>query len=158
MKQLLYVSLLILVFASCKKEKTQLLTKEAGLPESFAFSFGVSHGFCVGECAKFYSITNEQIFPDDMQRLQKPLLFKTTALSNEKYLVAKSLLDSFPAFLINNPDTTIGCPDCHDQGAIYLEAKGDGVVKTWNIDTDENKQPAEIKAYIQQLLTVLNQL
>jgi len=158
MKQLLYVSLLLLVFASCEKERAQRPIKETGLPESVVFSFGVSRGFCVGECTKFYSITNEQLFPDDMQQLQKPLVFKTTALSNEKYLIAKSLTDSFPAFLTNNPDTTFGCPDCHDQGAIYLEVKDDGVVKYWNIDTDETRQPAEIKAYIQQLFAVLNQL
>ena len=157
MKQLLFISLL-LVFTSCTKEKTKLLTKEAGLPQNAAFCFGVSHGYCVGECAKFYSINNEQIFPDDMQQIQKPLLFKTTALSREKYLIAKSLIDSFPAFLTNNPSTTIGCPDCYDQGAIYLEVKENGVINYWNIDTDENQQPTEIKAYIQQLFAVLNQL
>ena len=157
MKQLLFISLL-LVFISCKKEKTQLLTKKTGLPQNVAFSFGMSRGFCVGECAKFYSVTNEQIFPDDMQQIQKPLLFKTTALGDEKYLIAKSLIDSFPAFLTNNPDSTFGCPDCHDQGAIYLEVKENGVINYWNIDTDENKQPAEIKAYMRQLFAVLNQL
>ena len=158
MKQLLYVSLLLLVFASCKKEKTQLLAKETSLPLNAAFSFGVSYGYCVGECAKFYLVTNDQIFPDDMQRIQKPLQFKTSALSNDKYLIAKSLIDSFPAFLINNPDTTIGCPDCYDQGTIYLELKNDEVVNYWTIDTDEKSQPAEIKAYIKQLFAVLNQL
>ena len=157
MKQLLSLSLFILAFTSCKKETIQLLKKGTNQPVS-SFSFGVSHGYCIGECAKFYSIVEGQVFPDDMHRLQQPLLFKPEALSNEKYLIAKDLVDSFPAYLINNPDTTFGCPDCHDQGAIYLELKSDEGVQYWNIDMDEKGQPSEIRDYVQQLIVVLSQL
>jgi hypothetical protein len=158
MKKLLSIPLFLMLFTSCKKETTHLLKKETIQPAVSSFSFGVSHGYCIGECAKFYSIVEEQIFPDDMQRLQQPLLFKPEALSNEKYLIAKTLVDSFPAYLIDNPDTTFGCPDCYDQGVIYLELKNDEGVKYWIIDMDEKGQPSEIRDYIQQLKVVLSQL
>ena len=93
-----------------------------------------------------------------MKILQKPLIFKSTALNNEKYLIAKPLIDSFPAYLINNPDTTFGCPDCFDQGLLYIELKSNDGIRYWNIVMDENSQPAEIRDYVRKLLTVLSEL
>jgi hypothetical protein len=158
MKQLFPLLLFLTAVASCNKEPSQQSKKETDLASPAFFSFGASYGFCVGDCANFYLIEKQQIFPDDMKILQKPLIFKSTALNNEKYLIAKPLIDSFPAYLINNPDTTFGCPDCYDQGAIYLELKNEEGVKYWNIDMDEKGQPGEIRDYIQQLILVLNQL
>ena len=153
MKNLLITCIAFLVLASCKKEQ------QKGVPPGTdSFSFGFAAGFCVGDCARFYSVEGNKIFPDDMPAFVKPLKFKSTPLTNSKYLLAKPLLENFPVYLLNNPDKIIGCPDCTDQGALYLEIKQGGVTKYWNIDTNENAQPEEIRIYMGQLRNVIDSL
>ena len=158
MKHLAFILLVTLMFASCKKENNGN-GQGCGNNNNFeSFAFGTAYGECAGNCATFYSISNKKIFPDDMQYYTGQLVFKTTALTNDKYLLAKQLIDNFPAYLKNNPDQTFGCPDCHDQGGIHIETKENGIVKTWHIDNEIDKQPIQIRAYIQQLLAVLGQI
>ena len=153
MKNLLITCIAFLVLASCKKEQ------QKGLPPGTdSFSFGFAAGFCVGDCTRFYEVTGSKIFPDDMGLLIRPLKFKTMPLDNNKYLFSKPLLENFPAYLLNNPNSTIGCPDCSDQGALYIEIKQGAVTTFWNIDTNENTQPEEIRTYMSQLRNVIDSL
>ena len=94
-----------------------------------------------------------------MDRLIIPLKFKNETLPVDKFNLAKKLLDKFPQYLLFNPNKTFGCPDCADQGGYYIEIKEkNGEVKNWHIDTDTSKQPAEIRAYIEDLRMLLGQL
>ncbi|MFT3824056.1 MAG: hypothetical protein QM731_09050 [Chitinophagaceae bacterium] len=154
MKRLLPLLLFaVLAFAACQKnnsndeQPTQLI-------------FGKSYGECVGNCATLYKVYNGQLYPDNLSYFYYggELKFSNTSLSNEKYNIAKQLLDNFPAYLKNLSDSSFGCPDCHDQGAIYIQFSEKGVIKKWNIDPVESRQPDEIKAYIQQLNAVMTQL
>ncbi|MCX6146831.1 MAG: hypothetical protein NTW25_06210 [Candidatus Kapabacteria bacterium] len=84
--------------------------------------------------------------------------FSSVPLSNDKYLLAKSLLDSLPQYLTNNPNITIGCPDCTDQGKILIEIKSNGVITYWNIDTNTKDYPKEIESYITKLKKIVEEL
>jgi len=86
------------------------------------------------------------------------LKFLNEPLSEEKYNLALKLIEDFPDYLKNNPNKTFGCPDCADQGGIHFEIKNNERIEFWHIDTDVNKQPAEIKEYIQEMLLIINQL
>jgi hypothetical protein len=66
--------------------------------------------------------------------------------------------DNFPEYLLDNPGKTFGCPDCADQGSFHIEVKENGVLKFWHIDTDSNKQPAEIRSYMERMRVILSQL
>lgn len=153
MKNMLLIFALFLFLVSCKDKDN---TSEPSQTEYFIF--GTGFGKCVGNCSHFFQINNGKIYPDDMLSAYTQMKFSITPLSNDKYLLAKSLLDSLPQYLINNPNTTIGCPDCADQGKIYIELKSNGVIINWNIDTDSNIYPKEIQSYIAKLKKIVDQL
>lgn len=52
--------------------------------------------------------------------------------------------------LKKNPNLTIGCPDCHDQGALYLAFEDNGEVNEWKIDPDTNNYLPEIEALMME--------
>lgn len=149
MKKVLILAFCISMFGCSKK---------ISLQSDEYFAFGTARGFCAGNCANFYLIKNGQIFPDDMYYYHDSLTFKTTPLSNEKYLLATQLINNFPDYLKNNPNKIIGCPDCADQGRIYIEQKSNGRKYYWHIDTNVESQPGEIKEYISQLKDIVAQL
>lgn len=150
MKNVFFAVILLALISSCKKEPVNT--------DPEYFSFGSAYGECIGNCANFFQIKDGQLFGDDMTYLVTPLVFTDTALPADKYELAKPLLDNFPAYLLDNPNQTFGCPDCADQGGIHIEMKKDGEVLSWHIDTNIDNQPAEIQAYIADLRSVLEQL
>jgi hypothetical protein len=149
MKKIVLTFAVTFILFSCKKENTTKFD---------SFVFGTSYGYCVGNCANFFLIEDGNLYADDMERLTTPLKFKTDKLSVDKYNLAKQLRTDFPAYLKQNPNKTFGCPDCADQGSIYIEATINGKTETWLIDTDTTQQPAAIKNYIRDLRNILTQL
>jgi len=154
MKPIIFVLALGLVFSSCSKDADKFDPSSVD-----HFSFGTSYGMCLGDCAKFFAIANRQLFPDTLSNYYTGTVgFSSTPLPDAQYQLAKELLDNFPVYLINHPDTTFGCPDCADQGAIHLQIKENNVVKTWHVDTHVSNQPVEIRNYIARLRAILDQL
>jgi hypothetical protein len=153
MIKLLVVAATIIAGFSCKK---------SGIADFVTIdylSFGKAYGYCAGDCAKFFKLEGEKIYPDTITRYTGQAIgFNINPLSNDKYLLAKELKDNFPSYLFNRPGETIGCPDCADQGGIHLEIKDNGVSKFWHIDMDINKQPVEIRPYLEKVLAILSQL
>jgi hypothetical protein len=154
MKTILLFLMVPLLSFTCNKEKT-----EAALPAIESLSFGTAYCLCTTNCVSLYLISNQQLFAGTMTKCNDPKQYQTVPMLNDKYLLAKPLLDNFPAYLQNNPNKTFGCPDCLDQGGIHLEIKEiNGTVKFWHIDTNVANQPVEIREYIKQLINVLGQL
>jgi hypothetical protein len=123
------------------------------------FAFGDAHGFCLGNCANFFIIKDGKIYPDDMDfYIESSIKFKSEALPNEKYELAKRIIDNFPTYLIDKPNKTFGCPDCADQGGIHIEIKEKGQIKIWHFDTNISNLPHEIQDYVQEIVLVLEQL
>jgi hypothetical protein len=153
MRNIILLTVLFVLLASCKVKDN---TIEPSQTEYFIF--GTGYGECVGNCSHFFQISNSKIYPDDMLGAYTQMKFSSTPLSNDKYLLAKSLLDSLPQYLTNNPNITIGCPDCVDQGKIYIEFKSNGVIIYWNIDTNTKDYPKEIESYITKLKKIVEEL
>ena len=150
MKKKIAPLIVLLVFLfSCEKDRLANLEY---------FSFGSAHGFCNGNCADFFIIKNNNVYPDDMDRYLEPLKFKSEALSTDKYYLAKKLIDKFPSYLIDNPDRTFGCPDCADQGGIHIEIKENGQIKRWHFDTTISNLPPMIQEYIKDVSEVIEKL
>lgn len=141
----------MLLLAGCKKETTD----DSGEPY---FIFGKAYGECGGNCATFFNIQGDKLYADDMQYYTGTFAFQSSALPNSKYETANVLRDSFPSYLASNPNKTFGCPDCHDQGGIYIKRCVNGQNQYWNIDTDTAEQPIEIRAYVQQVFAVIDSL
>ncbi|HNP07264.1 MAG TPA: hypothetical protein PKN99_06540 [Cyclobacteriaceae bacterium] len=152
MKNLLVMLLLVLTTLSGCEENTRPNSDEVLI-------FGVAYGYCVGDCAHFFQIKEGALFKDNIARYpEEELHFDKDPLPEDKYQVAKSLLTQFPEFLKERPNETIGCPDCADQGGYHLILNMNNAIQYWHIDTSVDSQPAEIRAYMDQVRTVLEQL
>jgi hypothetical protein len=142
--------IVLTVTTSCTKEK---------LGNIDYFAFGISHGFCMGNCAVFFEIKEGKIYPDDIDYYNlSTLKFKTDALPVEKYNIAYDLVDKFPSYLLDRPDKTFGCPDCVDQGGYHIEISRDGQVAKWHFDTDISKLPEVLQGYVKSIQAVVEQV
>jgi hypothetical protein len=165
MKKIFVSALLSTLFAiSCKNEiivENPTTTCDL-LGNDDYLIFGTNYGFCVGNCSSLFKLTSTSLFEDDIDRLEqdKAVTFKSTALSTAKVEIAKTACAQFPNDLNNEKDERIGCPDCHDQGTIYIELKKNGVVKKWYIDPDQNQStiPTYLQAYTKIVRDVVDQL
>jgi hypothetical protein len=153
MKKFLSVIFIISLFISCAKQSSSPAAENS-------FVFGIYYGICYDDCADLYKIKDNSLYHDmnTTSLYLSPLIFSTTAMPNNKYLIAKPVQDSFPAYIENSTDTSFGCPDCHDQGMIYIEKTTNSIKKSWTIDTDEPAIPVEIRNYVQQVKAVITQL
>lgn len=145
-----YILAALMLCAGCKKEKDE--------PNIEYLTFGKANGLCWTECATFFKVEDNAVYADSMMNYTGTLQFQSDALANDKYLLAKPLQDNFPTYLTDNPNQTIGCPDCADQGGIYITRKVNGITSYWNIDTQTGAQPLEIRAYLQQMVSVIDSL
>lgn len=141
---------LLLLLSSCTKDNLDNLDY---------FAFGNAYGMCQGNCANFFLVKGESVFPDEMDYYSgTSLKFKSEVLPKEKYNLAKALIEDFPDYLIKNPNKTFGCPDCADQGGIHIEIKEKGQIIRWHFDTTISNIPVEIQEYIQEISDVIEEL
>lgn len=121
--------------------------------------FGVAYGFCAGDCAHFFKLENGALYKDVSDRYTgDDLAFDPAPLPAAKYDLAEPLKLQFPDYLKNNPNETIGCPDCADQGGYHLFLETSAEKQYWHIDTNSDNVPDEIRPYMSQLQSVLEQL
>lgn len=122
--------------------------------------FGTYYSECPGNCATLYKIEGGQLFEDDIDYFweSEEILFKETALDDSKYEIAKSLVETFPNELLKSDKRVYGCPDCLDQGGIFLELKNGKKVDTWNIDPLDNGQNQAIIDYKTKVWEVMQEL
>lgn len=121
--------------------------------------FGEAYGFCVGDCAHLFKLSEGKLYQDNIERFtgDEPT-FNAMSLDETQFEVAKDLLRDFPAYLSAHPNQTFGCPDCADQGGIHLFYNTASEKMYWHIDTNVDNQPAEIREYLAQLHAIVNQL
>ena len=62
-------------------------------------------------------------------------------MSNELYEQVKDLADHFPQQLLEEEETTFGCPDCSDGGGVFVQYSESGTVKSWRLDQFKENVP-----------------
>ena len=151
MKRLFLPLFLILTLAGCS---------EKVYPDPSAFVFGSWYGFCLENCIHLYKLENGKLYPDDMDtRFQsETITFERTPLEDKLAKKAEELFRLFPSYLRKNPNTTIGCPDCYDQGVIYLAFEENGELIEWKIDPDKNDYPPEIEAFMVAMKELIEEM
>ena len=147
MKKLLPV-LLAVCLSACSKNSCDPPT---------GFVFGEAFGECVGDCARVYKISGEKMYEDNMINYNR-LSFKDTPLPDSLYQVARHLADNIPDFLIDHDSGTLGCPDCADQGNVYIEFYLQGCMHRWKLDPDTQALPVEIRNYVSDVTHVMELL
>jgi len=155
MKKIFIILMIVLAGFFCKKINTEQKSKKT---EADTFLFGVDGGLRPGNYT-YFKIQEEKIYRNQPYTVgQETILFDTNSLEHNKYLLSKELKEDFPDYLLNHPNQTFGCPNCADQGAIHIEMEHNGVLKIWDIDTEINQQPVEIRSYIKRLQQLVSQL
>lgn len=162
-KQISLALMLLLSIASCKKEETATNTTVQRLIFANYFSE------CSTNCVTIFALDSAKVQQDTLINTFIPInyVFAGVDLSNDKFVQVKHLLTEIPNELTTTPDKTYGCPDCHDQGGIYIQVEvpveglGGNLILTrkYAIDTDNTTdQNSDILSFKTKILTAIQQL
>ncbi len=121
--------------------------------------FGHFFGFCQGEeCIETFQLSQNTLFEDTLDNYQGTREF--VALSSDKYDVVQDLEQYIPTQLLALPDSTFGCPDCADQGGVFIEIHQGGNSQIWRIDQNKDQVPAFLHELLDQVnakIALINQ-
>lgn len=153
MKNLLLLATLLLGMLSCEK------TAHPPFSNADQIIFGYGYPECSGNCDVLYRLTADQIFADacDFCPISNTP-FQTAPLPQEKFDIAKSLLDDIPAGLLGIENQTYACPGCDDGIAYFLEIKRDGETHQFRWDYYYNDVPTDFKPYFERVVLAIKEL
>lgn len=151
---LLLVSSLFLL-SSCRHTSTNAKARK--------LVFGTYYGMCFGNCVNIYQLTETSLAKDDSAKyntLSWTYNFTTTqVLDVSKFNKAKDLLNQVPSEMLVNNNKTYGCPDCHDQGGIFVMIENGSAIIRLSLDRDNTSdQSVEVIAFKDKLIAVIDQL
>lgn len=145
MKLILTFITIIAMASNCQdKVENSTITK---------IEYGMSFGSCIGYCHKAVSFTAEDISKVMKATRSKDMPEKQCrkAWSGFNNLTSKVDLDAFLSL-----DETIGCPDCADGGAEWIEiTTSEGSKK---VTYEYGKNPQEVKPFISILRKTFDEL
>lgn len=160
---LLFTSVLLLALTACKKEAIDC--QEAVCSNQFCeeLVFGVAYGMCppgTDNCSQLYRLTSvgldeetNNVYPGDANNN-----FAYRARPASDHSIALPLIQQLPSQLLQQPNGSIGCPDCVDQGTYFIQYNTMSGTQTWRIDTDLNNVPTYLHPYLNQMQQAIDQL
>ncbi|GAA4273055.1 hypothetical protein GCM10022258_23490 [Aquimarina gracilis] len=124
--------------------------------------FGSFTGECFGDCFDVFKIDGTKLEEDRIVDFYtQNYSFKGSfTFPGEEFMKHQSILNEIPAELIEGSDKTFGCPDCADQGGVYLVITiGDGKTINYLIDTDDTEdQSTEITTFKKKIFEIIIEL
>jgi len=122
--------------------------------------FGSFYGMCGSNCTKMYEVSSTSLLRFDSARYYPTLTYGgTVTLDTTRMRIAQTLLAAIPTELTLDTNKTFGCPDCRDQGGIYLEVYKSGVKHKYVIDPDNTSdQSAAVISFKNKVDTVLQSI
>lgn len=144
---IIYLTGLLSPFVSCEED---------GIPPSseselVSIRYGTSFGFCLGYCNRDLTINSTQTRfekygrEDTVQTIVCQEVFTSAEWSE---LSAQINLPLFAQL-----DTILGCPDCADGGAEYIELQS--ISSHHRVSFEYNHEPEEVKSFIALLRKML---
>jgi len=152
MKKVLPLLFLTGLAFSCTNET------DPGLGQADYVVFGIAFGECIGDCITIFRVSELRLEEDtNSQYLTNDFQFVPSRVLNDSQLnEARKLLHSIPGDLMQNPADRYGCPDCRDQGGIYIQYKIQGELKKVVIDPDDtDDQSQAIISFKEEVLTLI---
>lgn len=139
-KYLLYITFLVqaLLISSCKNQD---------LETSATIRYGTSFGMCVDYCKKELSINGYSANYVKSKHGNNPEAKKCNQNLAEATLT--SLRNSIDSNVFDKLPDVIGCPDCADGGAEYVEITNNG--KTRRVTFEYGKTPIQLKDVVDKL-------
>lgn len=156
-KKLLNILFLIsiIVYATSCKQNDDLTANEKLKNEVAEFeyiAYGTSFGECAGYCVKKVEVSGTKIiFEKKSWNFEEYPIVTITDSNNEKSWKELSEKVDYDNFQQLSP--IIGCPDCADGGAEWLEIKKEDVV--YKVIFEYDNEPEEVQSYIQNLRSLL---
>lgn len=141
---IILLGLSLLFFSSCEKKTTT----PAPVTPSNSLVFGTFYGECMGEyCVLTYKLTETAVY-EDTKKEYRGTTFSFVQMENDKFQEVDGLFTEFPTELLLETEETIGCPDCMDQGGVFIQLTQSGTVKRWYVDNNKSAIPGYLHAFI----------
>ncbi|MEM6735752.1 MAG: hypothetical protein AAF620_06760 [Bacteroidota bacterium] len=116
--------------------------------------FGTSFGMCAGYCIQEVSFTRDKVEKTLIPHRDKSMDVKKCSLNYEGF---EMLAVSIDLEAIKKLEATIGCPDCADGGAEWIQIfTNDGLPK--KVTYSYNDEPEAVKPFIENLREVFDKL
>lgn len=145
------LALIACVFVSCDKTEDPPVNN----PDDF-FVFGRFYGECLGEeCIEIFKLQDGKLFEDRNDQYVSNESFYVAdfqALDDSKYEAVKDLWSFIPGAIYEEDQVRFGCPDCADQGGLYLEIRTGAFHEYWILDQNKN----EVPQYLHSLMDAVN--
>ncbi|MCC7298086.1 MAG: hypothetical protein IT244_07105 [Bacteroidia bacterium] len=113
--------------------------------------YGTYAGECIEHCATMYKLENNTLFVDTIDSYFKKksngLQFSNDTLGGVALEQAQLVKKQIPGLLLRSGSKVFGSPDNHDQGGVYVELKSGTVIKKFQLDTDVQQIPAELREF-----------
>ena len=122
--------------------------------------FGWYAGECAGDCIAAFRVSNQSLEEDTTTRFyRQDYTFQAgRVLDNDAWSRASTLISSLPTDLIQSGTDIYGCPDCADQGGIFLIFNQAGQTRTILLDTvDTDDQPTSIINFKDQMSALIQE-
>ena len=145
MKTHLYAILIFSLSLGCREN-----VQEPGTPNTYILSYGQSFGFCIGYCDRelVYSDTKivKTLIPTNFAETQLDTITCSVDFNSLPELQAK-----LNASVFFEMAEVIGCPDCADGGAEWIQLATEG--RTKRVTFPYNDAPSEFSQIIEDLRT-----
>jgi hypothetical protein len=144
--KVLILGLGILFISSCNKDNETAATAETKF-----LIFGHFYGECIGEsCVQTYKLTDTKLYVDLAKNYNgNDLNFQK--MDESKFNQVANLKADFPIQLLDETESVIGCPDCRDQGGIFIQYSNNGIIKSWRIDNDKTAIPTYLHPFMEKV-------
>lgn len=127
------------------------------------FLFGHYYGMCLGEqCVELFRIQGQQLYENtednypNMAQQWKGTAWKE--LPSTAYEQVTHLQAVIPDELFAQPNGVIGQPDAGDWGGIYIQTQGNGQLRWWYLDLNEENLPESLHKYVQTVEEAIQEL
>ena len=149
MKNINFILIFSFLLFSCNKD-------EFVQPDYIVF--GAIQGDCDNGCRFVYYLDNSKLSEDETVKYfsARNLAIFTTSLSNDKFLLAKDLLNKVPVALTKTNRTIFIDLNAGNSNLWYAEIKLDGRVYNWTFDNSPSGTPSYLKPFADEVIKVSN--
>ena len=129
------------------------LTDKQAIISEYVVNYGTSFGMCVGPCRKEMNVVKNEVIFTVFYTEGRGAIGGTPKIYNEALdaILGKSLVKSIDYEAFKNLNEVIGCPDCADGGAEWVEIFKNG--SKHKVTFEFGRAPKEIES----LVTILRE-
>lgn len=151
MRNIIYIFVSAILLFSCKKET---------FVQPDYIVFGAIQGDCANGCRFVYYLDATKLTEDPTVKYfsTSNLSNFTTTLSNDKFLLAKDLINKVPTALTQTNRMLFVDLNASNPNLWYAEIKLNGRIFSWTFDNSPSSTPAYLKPFAEEVIAVSNSI